>query len=155
MQQFTIPPQGIIAMKKKILRRTLPVIIVSATLPFFQLIRSDTFDYLIPLIVIPIMIVLIRFALIRALKKQIELLESYSLVIGENAIIRQQGDSYPVSILFADITAITKNKNGSFTVKSRFPRDVIQIPAHIGQYDLLEQSLKQLQALRQKPAPQY
>ena len=90
MQQFTIPPQGIIAMKKMVLRRTLPVIIVCATITFVQVIRADTSDYLVPLILIPVMVTLIRFALIRSLKKQVELLESYSLVIGENAIVRQQ-----------------------------------------------------------------
>lgn len=151
MQQFTIPTQGIIAMRKEILRRTLPVIIIGGAIPFIiELVQpcSSPLDYLTLLIIVPILFIVIRFTLSRGIKKQVFLLESYSLVINEKAIIRQQGDTFSVSILFEDITTITKNRNGSFTIKSRQPQDIINIPAQIGNYDMLEGLLNQIRPIR-------
>jgi hypothetical protein len=144
MQHYTIPPQGIDAMRKEVLKRTLPVIVVGGSLPFIiELIQSGDNSFNMPffLIVIPLLVVVVRFTVSRLLQKQVKLMERYSLVIGNQTISWQQGNSHGICIRLADITVINKNRNGSFTVKGRHPKDVIHIPAHISEYDKLEQSL--------------
>jgi hypothetical protein len=84
------------------------------------------------------------FGLRRGIKRQKALYETYRLTIDQNAVTREQQNTQTIRLPKSDITLITKNRNGSFTIKGKNPRDVIGIAPQIEAYEELELLLRQM-----------
>ena len=105
----------------------------------------------VTLIALPLSIVLALlaggFGLMRAVKRQRGLYDSYRLLIDDDSISREQLNTPSVRIMKSDISLIAKNKNGSITIKGKDNREVIGIGSQIEGYDELEAVLRQIKPL--------
>jgi hypothetical protein len=150
MQTFLIKKDGFKVIKKQMLLRTLPVLIIAAAGGIaIATINSKqkTPDINVLPIIIPFMLVAVGFGLYRGLNRQKALFESYTLTITNNLITREQLNTPAISIYFNDIKTIGKHKNGSFIVKGRDTLDQIAIPAQIDNYLELEILLQQIKPI--------
>lgn len=93
-------------------------------------------------IVIPIMVLFIGFSIFRGVRKQQRMFLSYSVVITDSEITREQMNTRPLSINFMEIKEIIKTKKGGFMIKGRTNTDVIHIPYLIDNPSLLEERLR-------------
>lgn len=107
------------------------------------------------LVIIPLIGLSVGLGLYRGLNRQRKLLESYQLTLANNLIIREQLNTPTISIYFNDIKEITKNKNGSFSIRGKDPTDVILIPAQIENYIELENTLTQIKSFATKSSKSY
>jgi hypothetical protein len=150
MQTFKIRQEGFKEIKKQMLIRTLPVMLIAVTTGVvISSINSKekAADANILPIIIPLIAASVGFGLYRGVYKQKFLFESYALTITNNLITREQLNTPTISIYFNDIKEITKHKNGSFTVKGKETVDLIGIPAQIDDYSQLETILQQIQPI--------
>ena len=69
--------------------------------------------------IIPFAFLAVGFGIYRGVNRQKSLLDSYTLNITNNLIIREQLNTPTISIYFSDIREIAKLKNGSFLIKGR------------------------------------
>jgi len=155
MQQFKIPAEGLAKLRKKILIRSIPVMLISVAIglamsTFNNNTKNTDVDISFTLPFILFFVLLMSFALYRGIKKQMTLLKSYTLIFENNTITRQQLNTPTIAISFSDITQIAKNKNGAFTIKTKNPRDVIGVPVQVENYNELEQLLNEIVLITEK-----
>ena len=96
------------------------------------------------LFIIPILLGTFGFGLFFGIKSQSEIFYSYSLAFDGKQITRDQHNTDMISILYAEIKEITKNSNGSFTIKGDPIFDAIEVPAQIENHERLEQLLNEI-----------
>lgn len=77
--------------------------------------------------------------------------ESYTLVIEDQLITREQDDMPTVSILRNEVSEITKDKKGNFTIIGNTVHDKIKVPAQIENSEKLELLLNTIQPVVLKP----
>lgn len=147
MQQFKIRQEGFKEIRKQLLIRTLPiiliVIIVGIVISTVNAKNKETDINVLPFF-IPLAVVSVAFGLYRGVNRQKGLFDSFTLTLSNNLITREQINTPTISIYFNDIKEIRKHRNGSFTVKSKNPTDLINIPTQIENYSELEQSLAKI-----------
>jgi hypothetical protein len=156
MEQFKIRQGGFTEVKKKILLRIIPLLIVAITVGLgIGLNKKDdnvnVLSYVIPIAV------LAGFGIYRGVNRQKNLFESYTISISEDSIAREQTNTPTIKIAFTDVNEIIKNSNGSFIIKGRTALDVIGIPAQIDNYAHIETTLnhiKPIHVLTKKSAGQ-
>ena len=143
MQTFKIRQSGFKEIRKTILARTIPLLLI--VLAFGITIASRSLDYtdILPYY-IPFIIILLALGIYRGLNRQKKLLTSYTLTITNNLITREQVNTPTISIYFNNIKEISKNKNGVFTIKGIDKEDVIIIPSQIDNYFQLEATLQSI-----------
>lgn len=140
MEQFKIKKDSFKEIRKAMLFKTIPflllvvfgVIVINHFNPNGQQSEANVLPYLI------LMALVVPFGLYRGIKRQKEIIESYTLTIDNNCITREQHNTPTITISFKDLTEIIKNPNGSFTIKGNSPVDVIGIPAQIENNEKLE-----------------
>jgi len=150
MQIFKIRQDGFKEIKKQMLFKTFPIMLIAVTVGI--LISSiNSKDKGADINVLPIIIPLIAgavgFGLYRGVNRQKALFESYTLTITNNLVTREQLNTPTISIYFNDIKEIAKHKNGSFSIKGKETVDLIGIPAQIDDYSQLETALQQIQPI--------
>lgn len=153
MQTFKINPDGFKEIRKQILIKTLPILLIAVTAGIIISSLNETHtkdDIYNWLIVIPIVGIAVGFGLVRGINRQKTIFESYTLIVEGNLIKREQFNSQTISIYFNDISDIIKNKNGSFTIKGKSEKGIISIPEQIDNYSDLENSLSQIMPITQK-----
>lgn len=155
MQTFRIGEDGIKELKKKMLSRIIPVILIIITGGIaINIVNSK--EKMSGVFAIPFIIVFLAVAFGRgiygAIKKQKALLQSYTLTVTNNMITREQLDTPTVSIYFNDISEIIKNTNGNFLIRGKDPVDFITIPAQINDHAGLEVILNQIRPVIEKKA---
>ena len=150
MQVFKISQDGFKEIKKQMLIRTLPVMLIAVTvgiaISFINSKDNSAKVNVLP-IVIPIMAAAVGFGLYRGVNRQKSLFESYTLTITNNLVTREQLNTPTISIYFNEVKEIAKHKNGSFTIKGKETVDLIVIPAQIDDYLQLETALQQIQPI--------
>jgi len=154
MQYYKIRQDGFKEIKKKMLIRTIPLMLIAITFAIaISSINSKAkeTDVNVSFIVIPIMLAAVGFGIYNGLKRQKVLFDSYQLTLTDNLISREQLNTPTVSIYFNEITDIFKNKNGGFTIKSKNPTDIIIIPVQIENYVELENTLAKIKPLTSTP----
>ncbi len=133
-------------LRKKIIIRSLLVLAPAVAVGLYIGLRGA--EPAILSIAIPVSILGVTmasgFGLRRGIKRQKALYETYRLTVDENAVTREQQNTQTIRLLKSDITLITKNTNGSFTIKGKNPRDVIGIAPQIDNYEELEILLRQM-----------
>jgi hypothetical protein len=150
MQVFKIRPEGLKEIRKQVLVRVLPVMLIAVAAGIaisFINIKDKAQDINVLPFLIPFMAAMVGFGLYRGVKRQETLLASYTLTITSNLITREQWNTPAIAIYLNDIREISKHRNGSFTIKGKEPADLIVIPAQIDNYAQLESTLQQLQPL--------
>lgn len=153
MQTFKIRQDGFKEIKKQMLIRTIPIMLIAGT--FGILISSinskdKATDVNVMPFVIPLIAVSIGIGFYRGMNRQKALFDSYTLTITNNLITREQLNTPTISIYFNEIKEIVKNKNGSFIIKGRDATDLIGIPSQIDNYAQLETTLQNIQPIAVK-----
>jgi hypothetical protein len=150
MQKFGLRKDAFKELRKKMLTRTIPLMVIAATagIAISSLNRKNTPDDVNVLpIVIPMAAIVVGFSLFRSTKAQQAILESYTLTISDVAIKRDQLNTETISISLNDIEAIIKQKSGAFLVMGKAKQDLINIPAQIESYEAVEAALQKLCAI--------
>ena len=150
MQTFKIRQGGFRGVKKQMLIRTLPIMLIAVTVGIvISSINSKgkTADVNVLPTVIPLIAIAVGFGLYRGVNRQKTLFESYTLTITNNLITREQLNTPTISIYFNDIKEIAKYKNGSFTIKGKDTTDLIGIPSQIDDHAHLETVLQSIQTI--------
>ena len=153
MQTFKIRQDGFKEIKKQMLIRAIPVLLVAMTVGIIigSINSKDKAEDINVLpIVIPIGAAAIGFGLYRGVNRQKTLFDSYTLTITNNLITREQFNTPVISLYFNDIGEIVKQKNGSFTIKGKNPADLIVIPSQIDNYSQLEATLQDIRPFAEK-----
>jgi hypothetical protein len=86
----------------------------------------------------------IGFTLFRLLRRQRQILMSYSVTISSDGITREQANTPTISISFMEIKEIIKTKKGGFLIKGLHRTDLIAIPRWLNENGQLEQELQKL-----------
>jgi len=153
MQQFKIRQDGFKEIKKQMLIRTTPIILIAMIVGIvIGTVNSKdkaTEINVLPF-VIPFCAVVVGFGLYRGVHKQKALFESYTLTFTNNLITREQLNTQTISIYFNDIKEIVKNRKGSFTIKGKEVTDMIVVPSQIENYAQLQETLIQLKPITTK-----
>lgn len=150
MQVFKIRHNGFKGIRKKMLLRSIPLLLIAGTVGItISAINSKQKenDVNVLPIIVPIIAAALGLGVYCGVNRQKALFESYTLTIMNNLITREQQDTPAISIYFNDVKEIVKHKNGSFTIKGKEPVDIIGIPAQIDNYTQLETTLQQIQPL--------
>lgn len=150
MHIFKIRQDGFKEIKKQMLIRTIPIMLVAVIVGIvISSINSkdETGDINVLPIVIPLVAVAVGYGIYRGVNRQKAIFESYSLTFTNNLITREQQNTPTISIYFNDVKEITKHKNGSLTIKGKDATDLIQIPAQIDNDYKLETILQDIQPI--------
>lgn len=158
MQYYKIRQNGFKEIKKQMLIRILPIMLIAVTVGI-TISSVNSQDKAIDINILPIIIPLIAVAVgvgfYRGINRQKVLFESYQLTLTSNLITREQFNTPTVSIYFNDIKEIIKNKNGSFIVRGKDPTDLIAIPVQIDNYIELENALDQIKSITTKSSKSF
>ena len=153
MEQFKIHPSKFAEIRKDILIKGLPsfviVLIAMVAINYFNpnIGKNGRNSYFIS---IPLIIGVGVFAIYRGAKRQKSALESYTITIGEDFIKREQENIPDIVIQHGEIREISKNSNGSFSIKGSSSLNGIGIPKYIDRYDELEKMLNDIYPLTPK-----
>jgi hypothetical protein len=151
MQEFKIPAKGLAELRRKGIIQSWPLLLIAGAGGMYISSSNDTGEDIMSMLLLMCMVVLILgFSLYVGIKKQRKLLESYTLIFENNRIIRQQLNTPTIAIDFSDIAQIAKNTNGTFTIKSKNPRDIIGVPAQIENYNELEHLLNDIMLITER-----
>lgn len=141
MQQFTVNPNKFKEIKKQMLTRSIPTLLL-VTIAVIAINYSNTTkqetDFTWLFIAIPLFGLVMTWGVRKGLKRQKLLLDSYILTVSNNSITREQANTPTISIYFNDITSIAKYKNGSIIIRSKDAADQIIVPAQIDHYEEFE-----------------
>jgi hypothetical protein len=141
MQIFKIRQSGFKEIRRTMLIRTIPMLVIVLTFGITVASKSLNYTEILPYY-IPFIVVLLAFGIYRGINRQKTLFNSYTLTITNNLISREQVNTPTISIYFNDIKEISKHKNGSFTVKGKDATDIIAIPPQVDNYSQLETTLQ-------------
>jgi len=147
MPDFRISSNGFKEIKKRLVTRLVAFTFLMAAggiaFTFFNNKKEQDYTILIPALLI-FYIFIFTFSIIRVLKRQKKLLDSYTLTINDNTIARYQLDSPTIILYYNEIKEISKTSNGGFIIKGKASEDIILIPAQIDHYSDLEATLGQI-----------
>jgi hypothetical protein len=153
MEQFKIKQDGFKEIRKAILIKTIPISLLAVlggiVISHFNSNGQQSDVNVFP-VLIPIMLGTLAFGLYRGIKRQKEIFESYRLTLDDNGITREQYNTPTITISIAELREITKNPNGSFTIKGNSTANVIGIPSQIEEYEKLEKSLSEIRQISTK-----
>ncbi|MES1225687.1 MAG: hypothetical protein ABUT20_59970 [Bacteroidota bacterium] len=153
MQEFKIKQEGLKEIQHLAIKKAVPLfIIVIAVVIAVNLFQSKDkeLDIYVLLIALPLAGLLIGFSFYRGLKRQRKLLESFTLTLTENMIMREQLNTPPIGIYLKEVTEITKHTNGTFMIRGTDKRDLICVPRQIEKYTQLEIELNRIKPVRLK-----
>jgi len=151
MSQYKNAPVGFATVKKRILTRSIPLVLISAlvglSITFFS--EKNGPDLLTWLIIILFIAAVMSYAVIKSIKAQKEAYNSYSLTLGNNFLSRQQNNLTAITLFFNEITQITENKFGDLVVKGQKSDHLIVISAFIEDHAEIKSILQALQPITQ------
>ncbi len=148
--QFKVRDNGFDEIRKKILLRTAPIALLAAigglAISHFNT-NGHASDINVLPFVLPIVLGALTFGMIKGIKRQKGIFNSYTLTIDETEITREQDITSLIKISIKNITQITKNSNGSFAIMGKTSTEVIGVPAQIENVELLESRLSKIKAI--------
>lgn len=153
MEQFKIRHDGFKEIRKALLIKAIPNSLLAAlfglAIAYFSNNEQQSDVKTLPF-AIPLMFGLLAFGLYRGIKRQEALFHSYSLILDNNSIIREQINTPTITVSTSDITEIIKYSNGSFTIKGNSNFNVIGVPSQIEDYEKLEKLLSEIRPISVK-----
>ena len=145
--KFKIKENGFDEIRKKMILRTIPIALIAAcgglAISHFNT-NGQSSDVNVLPFVIPIIIGAMAFGLRKGIKRQKSIFDSYELTIDNERIIRRQNLTPDIEIQFSQIKEISKNKNGSLTIKGENLNNSIGVPSQIENMIELESILSKL-----------
>jgi len=146
MEQFKIRQNGFSEIKKGILARTIPLLLLAASgglvIAYFGAKgRESEETATVFIIMIPLILIIMGISLYRGIKRQKTIFESYKLTIDNDGITREQCHIPPISIPLAEISKIYKTPKGGLIVVGNSAANAIGIPSQIENLEKLEQLL--------------
>lgn len=150
MEVYKFKPDTIKEIRKKILLRIIPLMLLGVTMGLgINFADSDAGlnDPLTLQIVIPVILLVAGFAVYRSISTQKAFLETYTLTIGDNVIIREQFNTATITLHFFEIKDIVKKKNGLTIIGEK---DLIIVPKLIDNFEQLETTLGTIQPIGTK-----
>lgn len=91
---------------------------------------------------LPLMLAALGFGIYRSLQQQQRLYHSYTLTISDTTITRALNDTPTVAIPIQNITSITQNHNGTFTIQGATAQESIGVYRQVEPYDVLATQLR-------------
>lgn len=147
MQQFKIRKDGFKDIKIQVQRKTLPLIALAMVAGFginwFNG-SIENMSLVTGVIVIIVLAVTLYFGLSIGFRRAKALFESYTIILSDNLITREQKSVPTVSLYINEIKEINRNKNGSLTIKGTDPTDVIGVPLQLEEFHVFEQRLARI-----------
>lgn len=146
-QEFVIKENGFEEIKKGLVLKTLPIMIVAVgvgLLIFHFNNDGKTSEMFAYLTIIPMITIVLSFSLRKSIKMQRELFNSYRLLIDDNQIIRELNNTPTITIPFTDIRLIEKKTNGILVIMGSNVAHVISVPAQIEDIEQLEELLSEI-----------
>ncbi|MFY0602069.1 MAG: hypothetical protein JXR03_20510 [Cyclobacteriaceae bacterium] len=148
--QFKIKENGFNEIRKKMILRVIPIALIAglgglAISHFNTGGQSSGISSL--LIGLPVILGAMAFGLVKGIKRQKNIFNSYTLIINETEIIRQQNLTPDIIIPIREIKEIIKNKEGAFAIKRENSSDAIGIPIQIEKIEELEIRLSSLKEI--------
>ena len=145
--KFKIKENGFDEVRKKMILRTIPIALIAAcgglAISHFNT-NGQSSDVNVLPFVIPIIIGAMAFGLRKGIKRQKSIFDSYELTIDNERIIRRQNLAPDIEMQFSQIKEISKNKNGSLTIKGENLNNSIGVPSQIENMIELESILSKL-----------
>jgi hypothetical protein len=155
---FQIKTNAFKETKKQLIIKSLLLLLISMCFGFsiiyFNSNDKEDIITILPFI-IPIFVFAGAFGILKGLKRQKILLESYKLILSENNVIREQENTPTINIQFMDIKSIIKDKKENFTIKGKTTIETILIPAQIDNYENLEIILNQIKPIEEISQPTF
>ena len=119
--KFKIKENGFDEIRKKMILRTIPIAFIAAcgglAISHFNT-NGQSSDVNVLPFVIPIIIGAMVFGLLKGIKRQKNIFNSYELTIDNEKIIRRQDLTPDIEIPLNEIKEIIKNKNGALAIKA-------------------------------------
>ncbi|ANE51419.1 hypothetical protein [Flavisolibacter tropicus] len=156
-KQFRPRPNSFNEIKKKVLLRTVPIMILSMgtgiVIAHVNSTHSGEDDSNVLPFVIPILALYIFYKIYNTLGKQKVFFESYTLTVDETSITREQKGMPAITLSKWEIKTINKLENGSFVIKGQSRLDLICVPAQLEDYATAEALLNSFSPVTPKPVP--
>ncbi|RKR84752.1 hypothetical protein BDD43_5004 [Mucilaginibacter gracilis] len=150
-QQFNVIPGSFNTIRKTILVRAIPLLLIMAvTGIFITTATTTTTEVNIWPYLIPFMCLMLSFGLFRGIKKQRLLFESYELTIDNDTLVRKQFNTATIAMPVKEVNQIVKSVNGSFIIKGKSSNSNIIVPAQIDNYAQLETTLNRIKPVTVK-----
>lgn len=153
MKEFKLTPEGRKQLQKRQLLRTIPIFLLAGGIGLAMSRlgpKGKETDLTAMLIAIFILTVYISFSLYRGVKRQRQLLESYTLSITSTTVMREMANTPPVCLYATEIREIVRAKSGAFTLRGKERTDVIYIPCQINDYAAVESALESIRPIADK-----
>ena len=145
MKQFKLKENGFKEIRKRILIWLVPFMLISGTVGLIIFEYSPSYNVNPEINVLPYLIPTIlgafAFGIIKAINRQKAIYESYELRIDDHSITREQVNTPTISILFTEISRITKSNQGGFVITGNNTTNIIIIPAQVENLEILENIL--------------
>ncbi len=139
MRTFKNDPAGFRSIRGKILKRIIPLLSMALLVGLGLGWNSAGGEQVYLLFfLVPFMVGLMAFSVNKAINQQKKLFESYALMVDDVFVCRQQATVPEIKISWDQVSAIVKNKDGSFIIQGQQKSDVIYVGSQIEGYDELE-----------------
>jgi hypothetical protein len=150
MPQFKVLAGTFNQLRKKIILRVIPVIVIMLVFVVIMTQLNPAYkgsgvNEL--LIMIPLMLMAMGVGIFISISRQKKMYESYRLNIGESMISRDQMFTPTIGISHLEVSQIILNPDNGFTIKGRTVRDLIIVPAHIENYSEVKRLLEAIMPL--------
>lgn len=141
MHQFTITPEGLKDLGKKIIIRL--AILFAFIFLLLTVIQFPTYQKgqdlgNLPYIVVMLFAVM-GFSAFNAVRRQKRLLGSYKLIITEDSITREMLNTPSITIAKSEVKEITGSINGALTIVADSKLNAIGVPAQLNNIEQLRQ----------------
>jgi hypothetical protein len=145
MQQYRLRWEEYTVLKKKVLVRIMPFMIIIAVIlcvtqgynP-----RTGEISWLSILGVLAIFTLFCWWSIYRILNRQKKIFETYRLTVHDNLIIREQYNSPKIEIYVSEITSMSKSTVNHIVIRGKSPNEIIYVPPQLENYEELERRLE-------------
>jgi hypothetical protein len=145
MQEFTISPQGLKLLEKKLIRNSVITFVAVVSVAAIVIIghTDETFIYIGVLL-----IGVVGFTSFNTLKRQKKMFTTYKLTVADDSITRQMDGTHSITILKADIKDIVKGKSGALGIVGDSKLNAIGVPAEVENISKLQEILTEIRPIR-------
>ncbi|BAV07981.1 hypothetical protein SAMN05421788_103325 [Filimonas lacunae] len=154
MQQFKTLPGSFEEYKKVSLKKIIPVCIIAVLIALLTIYCTKPAGAEWDVWMVLLMLGVIALFLVRGIKRGLHkskiLLESYTLTITDNSLVRQQAGTPEITLYYKDVKSIVKSSSDSITVYAHSQSSHIFIPSQIENKEALEALLQAIQPFSNK-----
>lgn len=157
MEQFRLRQEELKELKRKNLWKFIIIVVLALVMGALSIVLKVEYKSIeinmsmIP-VTIPVLVVVLGWAIYRGLSRQKALFDSYVLTFSDNLITREQANTSTLSLHSFEINEIIKDKNGHFWIKAN---DIIIVPAQVERYEEVEALLNKIVPVTTKTSFKY